>query len=200
MIDEHSAWNPGLESDIPPAYRKLETIYDLENVTTRFEDVSEISTQTGMNPQELVVFKPERLVLHELIVRVTADILVLEGEDESELGRSFRRITKHILTHYIQPGRGEITRVYDELHVCACSRVRQELVKTLFTTSAPEPARKGFSLFSRRKEKKAPPMQGNTIFERERRAISTFREKGLVAEDPLSNAIYKSLYLSLIHI
>ena len=83
-----------MEPDIPPAYRKLETIYRPENVTTRQEDVDEISKQTGLSPQELVVFKPERLVLHELIVRVTTDILVPEGDDEIELGRSFRRIAR----------------------------------------------------------------------------------------------------------
>ena len=76
-----SAWNPGLGPDIPPTYRQLESIYRPENVTTRIEDIDEISAQTGLSPRELAVFRPERLVLHELIIRVTADIMVLEGDD-----------------------------------------------------------------------------------------------------------------------
>ncbi len=193
MTDDCSAWNPGLESDIPPAYRKLETVYRPENVTTRIEDIDEISKQTGLNTQDLVVFRPQRLALHELIVRVTADILVQEGEDESELGRSFRRICKRILSGCIQPRMGEINNIYDGLRDSLHGRIQRELVETLFCTKAPEPARKGFFFFARRK-KKAPPHQGETTQERERRVIAVFKEKGLAAEDPLSNAIYKSLY------
>ncbi|MDH3219867.1 MAG: hypothetical protein OEO19_10065, partial [Gammaproteobacteria bacterium] len=77
-----SAWNPGIESEIPPAYRELETIYDPANVFTRLEEVNELAVETGLSPEELIAFRPHRLVLHELIVRVTADIVVLEGEHE----------------------------------------------------------------------------------------------------------------------
>ena len=80
MTETHSAWNPGLESEIPPTYRKFETIHRPENVTSSVIDIEEISRETGLSPQELVVFKPERLVLHELIIRVTSDIVVLEGD------------------------------------------------------------------------------------------------------------------------
>jgi len=194
MNDGCSAWNPGLESDIPPAYRDLETIYRQENVTLRKEDVDELSKQTGLSPDEIVVFKPERLVLHELIIRVTADILVPEGDDETDLGRSFRGITKRILAHYIQPRIGEITRIHSDLHQTVYNRVRQELAENLFATRKSEPRRKAFFLFARRQKKKAPPRSGETTVERERRAISAFREKAQTAEDALSHAIYKSLY------
>ena len=81
-----SAWNPGLEPEIPRAYLTLETIHRPENVTTALADVSELSTLTGLNAEELVAFRPERLMLHELIVRITADIVVQEGESEEALG------------------------------------------------------------------------------------------------------------------
>lgn len=193
MIAECSAWNPGLKSDIPPAYGELETIHRPENVTTLIEDVDEICAQTGLRPQELVVFRPERLALHEVIVRVTADILVLEGEDETELGLNFRVICNRILTGYIQPRMGEIRQIYDDLRSTLHRRVRQELIETLFAADAPKPARKGFFFFARRKGKKASPRRRETTLERERRAITTFKEKGQAAGDPLSDAIYKSL-------
>ena len=193
MNDGCSAWNPGLESDIPPAYRKLETIYRQENVTSRREDVYELSKQTGLSPDEIVVFKPERLVLHELIIRVTADVLVPEGDDETDLGRSFRRITRRILANYIQPRIGEITRIHSDLRHAVYSRVRQELAETLFANRKPEPPRKTFFLFARPKTKKTVPGSGETTVERERRTISAFQEKAQTAEDTLSNAIYKSL-------
>lgn len=193
MNDNCSAWSPGLESDTPSAYRKLETIHRPENVTTSIDDIDEISAQTGLSPQELVVFRPERLALHELIVRVTADILVLEGEDVNELGVNFRRICKRMLAGFIQPRMLEITRVYDDLRRTLHGRVRQELNETLFATPTPEPSRKGFFFFARRKKKKALPRPGITTLERERRAIAAFKEKGQAAGDPLSKAIYRSL-------
>jgi hypothetical protein len=194
MTEDCSAWNPGLESDIPPDYRELETIYRPENVASRMDDIEEISAQTGLKPQDLVVFRPERLALHELIVRVTVDILVPEGEDEAELGNSFRRICARILSGFLHPRMGEITRIYDELRERACSRIRQELAEALFTDVRPEPRRKTFSIFPRHLRKRATPRLQETTVERERRAIATFREKGLGAEDTLSNVTYKSLY------
>lgn len=193
MTQECSPWNPGLESDIPPAYRKLETIHRPENVTTSIEDIDEIAAQTGLSPQDLVVFRPERLALHELIVRVTADILVLEGKDETELGVSFRGICNHILAGFIQPRMAGITRAYDDLRSTLHNRVRQELDETLFATRAPEPPRKGLFFFDRRKKKKVSPQRGATTLERERRAIKTLKEKAQAAGDPLSKSIYRSL-------
>jgi hypothetical protein len=194
MNDLCSAWNPGLESDIPPAYRKLETIYRPENVTTSLDEVAELLALTGLSAEELVVFRPERLALHELIVRVTADILVLEGEDETELGRNFRRIAGRILRRYIQPRMGELTRTYDQLRETASSRIRRELDETLFKIPTPEPARKGLfrSLGSKRRRPAKPGAE--TTLERERRAIAAFKEQGLAAPDPLSAAVYQSLY------
>lgn len=194
MINECSAWNPGLELDLPPAFCKLETIYRPENVTTRFEDINEIATQTGLSPMELVAFRPERLALHELIVRVTADILVLEGDDEMELGVNFRRICKRILAGYIVPRMAEIKRMHGDLHRTVYGRVEQELTATLFISSIPETVDKGFFPFLRRKKKQTAAQQGETILERERRAIASFHEKELTVTDPLNNAIYKSLH------
>jgi hypothetical protein len=192
--DECSAWNPGLDSDIPPAYRILETIHRSENVTTQMADVDEISAQTGLSTQELVVFKPQRLALHELIVRVTADILVPEGEDEAELGTNFRRICNRIHSAYIVPRMSEIDRVYNELRDDVYTRARRELVEALSTTSAPKPERKSIFPFARRDKKKERPGRTETTVERERRAIAAFKKKGLATDDPLSNALYRSLY------
>lgn len=194
MTNECSAWNPGLEPDLPPAFYKLETIYRPENVTTRFEDINEIASQTGLSPKELVAFRPERLALHELIVRVTADILVLEGDDEMELGLNFRRICKRILAGYIAPRMAELKRMHGDLHRTVYGRVEQELTATLYISSQPETVAKGFFPFARRKQKKTAVQQGETILERERRAIASFQQKELTVADPLNNAVYKSLH------
>ena len=194
MTEKHSAWNPGLESEIPPAYRTLETIHDAENVTSLIADIDEISEQTGLSPQELAVFRPERLALHELIIRVTADIVVLEGRDEIELGRNFRRTASTILTRYLQPHMAELTQDFEQLREDIYSRIEQVVIQTLFPAHTPEPPKKKLFPFRLRQVKRGAPTGRESILEREHRAISTFKAKGLVANDPLSSAIYRNLY------
>ena len=193
MTDRFSAWDPGLLSDLPNAFRRLETIHRPENVFSEIEYIDEVSGQTGLPPRELVVFRPERLALHELIIRVTADITVLEGRDEIALGKNFRRIVRTILSKYIQPHMGEITQAYAQLQQSIYERVRKELQSTLFAAGKTEsPARGLFSLRPRRRPGNQPGIESTQ--ERELHAISLFKEKGLIATDPLDRAIYRSLH------
>lgn len=194
MKETHSAWNPGLESEIPAAYRQLETIYRPENVTSIITDIEEIAEGTGLSSQELVVFRPERLALHELVIRVTADIVVLEGRDEIELGRNFRRIAGTILTRYIQPHIPELKQDYEQLREKVYTRIDQEITESLFNPYRPELPKKRFFPFLTRRGKRTTSTGGETILEREHRAISIFKEKGVAASDPLSSAIYRSLH------
>ena len=98
-----SAWNPGLEADLPRRYQALETIHHPANVDSRLADIPELKALTGLAEEELVAFKADRLVLHEVIVQVTADIVVLEGEEEELLGQHFRDIARTILSDYLAP-------------------------------------------------------------------------------------------------
>ena len=43
----HSAWHPGIESEIPAEFRELETIYDRGNVFTSLAEVTELAAETG---------------------------------------------------------------------------------------------------------------------------------------------------------
>ena len=180
-------------SDLPNAFRRLETIHRPENVFSEIEYIDEVSGQTGLGPQELIVFRPERLALHELIIRVTADITVLEGRDEIELGKNFRHIVRTILSKYIQSHMGEITQAYTQLQQMIYERVRQELDSTLFRVGKAEaPAKSLFSLRLHRKPCNKPRIESTQ--ERELHAISLFKEKGGSATDLLDRAIYRSLH------
>ncbi|OMH38173.1 hypothetical protein [Motiliproteus sp. MSK22-1] len=192
---EFSAWNPGLEQDIPAEYRELETIYRSENVITRLAAINELAKRTGLSAEELVVFRPERLAMHELIVRITADIAIREEEEEEALGLHFRQIANTILASYISPHMAEIQSLYDNLHNQVYNRVQQELSTTLFVQPVHETAH-GFSffgLFKKKKKAKTTAVQ-ESIQEREYRIIASYKDKGLAAEKPLDIAIYKSLY------
>ncbi len=197
---EYSAWNPGLEAELPVEYRHLESLHRPENVFTRLADVAEIAEQVGLAQDELVAFKPERLVLHELLVRVTADIVALEGEDEVDLGVHFREIAQKILVDYIHPNLASITQAHDALRQQIEARVRQELTSSLF---APAPAREPKKRFAvlqllLKPKPKPKPRPGALVQEstqeKQYRVIAGFKEKGLVEQDPLARAVYRSLY------
>ncbi|MCB1904319.1 MAG: hypothetical protein KDI18_09560 [Gammaproteobacteria bacterium] len=194
MKETYSAWNPGLESEIPAVYRSLETIHRPENVTSLMTDIDEIAQQTGLNAQELVVFRPERLALHELVIRVTADIVVLEGSDEIELGRNFRHIAGVILNRYIQPHMVELKQDYKQLREAVYARIDREMRELLFYPQRPELPKRRFFPFLPRRVKRTPSTARETISEREHRAISMLKEKGVAAKDPLSSAIYRNLH------
>ena len=78
-------------------------MFQPDNVVTRFETASELSGFTGLTIQQLICFRPERLVVHELLIRVSADIFVSDGSKYEDLGVNYRNIVDSILRNYIEP-------------------------------------------------------------------------------------------------
>ncbi|MFM1826813.1 MAG: hypothetical protein RLY67_194, partial [Pseudomonadota bacterium] len=93
---ELGPWNPGLHSDIPRRFLHLSTIFRPENVSTRLEEVLELRELTGLEYRELIVFRPSRLILHEVLIRVTADWNVPAGNRVEDLGLNFRAMVDAI--------------------------------------------------------------------------------------------------------
>jgi len=191
---EGSAWDPGLESDLPRKFRKLESIYRAENSSTQISDLDECSEMTGMSPEDLAVFRPSRLVLHELIVRITADIVVLEGEEEEDLGKNFRRIARKILSDYLDPHMGEIEQAYADLRDRAEVLIEKALSQSLFKSEQAVAPKRGFSLSGLLGANKPPPVTRESVHDREIRIVSAYKEQGLAAEDALEKAMFKALY------
>jgi hypothetical protein len=189
----NSAWNPGIESEIPSAYRELETIYDPANVFTSLDEVNELATETGLSPEELISFRPHRLVLHELIVRITADIVVLEGETEEDLGINFRNIARLIFSRYVIPGLMQIEHGFDTMRTKIEDMTRHELESALLPTSPPKVARTSLwsRLFGGRAKPAAAPRSRQ---EREFELINSYKTSGLATDDELAAAVYRSLY------
>ncbi|MBB3231364.1 hypothetical protein [Halomonas stenophila] len=193
---EFSAWNPGLEADLPRRYQALETIHHAANVYSRLADIPELRALTGLAEEELVAFRAERLVLHEVIVQVTADIVVLEGEEEELLGQHFRDIAHKILSDYLVPQlpalRQEYDRLYGEIH----GRVGDILAAAFApepTEAEPEPGSWLSRWFGKRR---TPPRQTppRSIEERHHEVIRGIKDTGLAARGELERAIYKSTY------
>ena len=101
--EQYGSWNPGIQSVLPRELLALSTIFRPENVVTSVPAALELRGLTGLALSDLVVFRAERLALHELLIRVTADFVVPDGSRVEDLGISFREMTSNLLARHILP-------------------------------------------------------------------------------------------------
>jgi thymidylate kinase len=189
----YSAWNPGVESEIPAPYRELETIYNSEHVYTRLDEIKQLVAETGLDALELVSFRPQRLVLHELIVRVNADIVVLEGEAEEDLGINFRTITNKIFERYIKPALPNIEQDYEAL-CAAIETITQGEIDSALARLQPPPLPEP-TLWQRLMgiKPKSPVIQPSRE-EREFALIDDCLQRAQASDDETLSAVLRSLH------
>jgi hypothetical protein len=126
---EYGPWNPGIQSQVPEELHHLATIFRAENVFTSLAAAIELRSLTGFTLSELVAFRPQRLALHELLVRVTADFAVPDGSRIEDLGLNFREMARRILARYLEPEMEAIIGVY--------AQARQEVTNAVGAALAP---------------------------------------------------------------
>jgi hypothetical protein len=112
--DGFGPWNPGLASRTPREWLGLATLFRPENAFGDLAAVEELAGLTGLPRSELVAFRPQRLALHELLIRVTADFAVPDGSRIEDLGINFRRIAGRILTGYLVPRMAAIEKAFED--------------------------------------------------------------------------------------
>lgn len=185
-----TAWNPGILPGIPGEWRSLESIYRPEHVASSMDYLREMSRWSGLPAEELATFLPQRLALHELIIRITSDIAIPECDDKSIYGRNCRRIATEIFNKYIVPRQGEIEGLYAELGQRVDSLVREIVDQTLLRPP-PASGRSPFRWFAPRQ---AAPAASRSPVDDQFEVVSGYKEAGLASSDPLRRAVYKSLY------
>jgi hypothetical protein len=129
-------WNPGILSQLPAELRPLCTVFRPENVFTSLSTATELQLLTGLPATELVAFRPQRLVLHEVLIRVTADFSVPDGSRIEDLGINFREITSLLIRRYLEAEMPAITAAFE--------RTRSSLapaVHAAFATAGSSPVR-----------------------------------------------------------
>lgn len=112
------AWNPGLASGLPRHVRPLATVFRDGNVETSYAESEELSDFCGLPASRLSLFRADRLAVHELLVRVMADLSIPLGAVYADLGVNFRRIMATIWREGIE---AYLPAIRDELHT-----IRQE--------------------------------------------------------------------------
>jgi len=110
----YGPWRPGILSQVPLELRHLCTIFQPQNVLTSVAAATELQLLTGLPLSELVSFRPQRLLLHEVLIRVMADLSVPDGSKIGDLGINFREITNRLLDRYIEPVLPAIIAEYEQ--------------------------------------------------------------------------------------
>lgn len=135
----HGPWNPGLQSEIPEELRPLSTLLRPENVFTGVAQARELRGFTGLGYADLVAFRPARLALHEVLVRVSAGLSVPDGPRVEDLGINFREMTSRIMAR-LAPRMAEVEARYladrRRLHEIAAAELAKVTPETAATAAA----------------------------------------------------------------
>jgi hypothetical protein len=126
-------WLPGIESQVPRPLRHLMTLFRPEHVFGDYEKARELADFSGLPELDVLALRPERLALHEVLVRVTADYTVPDGTRIEDLGISFRDIVRTLFAGGVAPRIDEVVAVYH----AARQRLAAAIAVELAAASAP---------------------------------------------------------------
>ena len=189
-------WNPGIQSEIPAHLRHHCTIFRPENVFTSLANAEEMRDLTGLEFTELVTFQPRRLALHEVLIRVTADLSVPDGSRIEDLGINFRQMTGILLKRCVEPRMSEIDAIYDAAKRRLSEIVANELasldaVPTAASTPVLPTAKREFLNFFKRA--RAPAVVADFDARDSGQLIATWGAKAHSLPDGAEQAAYRAL-------
>lgn len=198
-------WSPGISSAIPERYLPLATIYRSENVFTSLQQARELADFTGLAPHALVRFRPERLIVHEVLIRVMADLSVPDGKVYEDLGINFRRMVGTILSKYVAPERVSIVSAFDDVCETASRVFLAEFEAALKGESAGMdapvrgPGQAGWlsRLFGGNLTPRASSSPPESRHSREDELAARWQAAATAARDPAEAAAYRSLLHTL---
>ena len=110
---EYHAWNPGLSSNLPTRLLPLITLFRPENSDVGYQQAKEAADFSGLPVEQLCSLKVERLVAHEVLIRVTADLSVPDGPSYEYLGLQLRGMVDSIYRSYMVPEMKNIAVGFD---------------------------------------------------------------------------------------
>src|SRR4051812_37315747 len=158
----YGPWNPGLNSQVPRELRHMCTIFRPENSFTRVSSATELRQLTGLPLCDLAIFRPQRLVLHELMIRVMANLSVPTGEKIGDLGINFRLITNRLLHRYIEPEMESIEAQYDSVRKQLAAVIYAALAQLTAPQATTQGARKAWWFRRAKRQADVLGQQANT--------------------------------------
>ena len=115
MAAAEGPWSPGLSSTIPDRLMPRVTLYDPQNSTVGWDEARGLSEVTGLSQQLLATFRPERLALHHVLIRVMGELYVPDGPIYADLGINLRRMVSEIYLHHVVPSLEHIAADHGQL-------------------------------------------------------------------------------------
>ena len=186
-------WNPGLRSPMPRAVQALGTLYRPENAFASLAGIRELSDFTGLPEVELIAFRPRRLAVHELLIRVAANVSIPDEAGPDALGVNFRRIARNIEDRYLDTMAGALDAAYETLRARVRSRARAAVEDAVRAVEAsPSAFRPGWRErlgLSRRRRFGA---RAASRVEREDRALAAWRDDR-VRRDREQEVLFRAL-------
>lgn len=176
-------WDPGIRSGTSPELVPLASIFRRESIFNDVSQVLELHEVTGIDIEELAIFRPKRLALHEVLVRVTADYEIPDPKDASvdSLGVTLRRMARVLMSEVVDPSAREINDAYARMRRDVSAAVEQEL-KRYFAPCEPRSVSKAdlnarWRFWLRRPETVRPPRHDDSAWDRENRMLQDWRER-----------------------
>jgi hypothetical protein len=120
---ESHAWNPGISSSIPPHLKPLITLFQPDNGGVSYQAACEASRLCGLPETELACLSVDRLIIHELLLRVTSDLYVPDGPNYADLGISLRSMVDIIYQRHISAKMDMYRQQFDHIK----TQIRTEL-------------------------------------------------------------------------
>ena len=191
---EFNAWNPGLNSTIPHHLNNQITLFHPDHSWVSFKDAQEAASLTGLPISRLVDLKLERMAVHELLVRVTAELSVPDGPSYEFLGLQLRGMVKQIHDKYVLPQIDDLNQRYDEFRDQAKSALLT-IIKGQDQAEAPEDVKSKskpwWNIFGRSKPPKASKKPSQDQDELGR--INAWLRASKSAHDSRKAALYAAL-------
>lgn len=184
------AWNPGLNSEIPGRLLPLVTLYRPENSEIDYAAAKEAAEFCGLKPHEMIAFKVSRLVVHELLIRVTADLFVPDGPSYEELGLNMRSMAGQILTKHIQPEMKTLEQKFEALKEETRQTIGAILDRDIYKRHAPPAAAERTGFLARLLGRKPAP---SATEHPEILALADWKAAAATSKDPLEGACLRSL-------
>lgn len=197
---EYGPWNPGIVSQLPERLLPLATILRPEHVYTSVEQARELRAFTGLAIEEIVAFRPGRLVVHELLIRITADFSVPAGSRVEDLGINFRRMTDEIF-RLIASHMREADDEYARLRRDVSGLITRELASGLAAAAGSANAANGGGTPARglaalagwfRRGRRAEPRTEDG-WHTEERMLQRWAAQAHAADSPLHAAAYRAI-------
>ena len=165
ITGDQGPWSPGLRSTIPARLMPRATLFDPTHTLVDWRTAKSLSEITGLKPLVLATFRPERLALHHVVIRVTAETHVPDGPAYADLGIALRQMARDILEGDVAAHLPDIRVAFETMRKDARAVITAELDTRIFAPApAPDPP-KGFiaKLFAKEPDVPAESREDRTL-------------------------------------